>query len=450
MSLFGTSGVRGVVGEEITEGLCYDVGRALGTVLPQGSRVCLATDTRVSRDMLRETVSRGLLDCGASVTDLGILPTPVLALLAREWGFDTGVMITASHNPPEFNGIKLFNGNSFGYSQQQESEVERVFNLKSFRAGGSGVLAQGSGMLEGYLRFVRRRLPQHTLSRDLKVMVDPGNGAASGFVTRLFTELGLRVLSVNDTPDGTFPGRKPEPTGETLVDTVRFLRDQGADLAVCFDGDADRVVFCDKDGFWGFNEPTAYISRLAAIETGKRTVASTVESGRLLELSVQDLGVEVVRGKVGDVHLAYLTQETDSAIGTEQVGVYIMPEIGYYPDSICASLFLLSHIGQAAEVRQFFKQIPQLFFHKAKVECRNELKDSVIQEFAGRVDRLEPLRVSDFDGVRLEFEDSWTLVRASGTEPVIRVIAESTSAQRAQDLMDAGVQAVRGIVDKRV
>ncbi|MFC2000633.1 hypothetical protein ACFLXE_07785, partial [Chloroflexota bacterium] len=427
MPLFGTSGIRGVVGEDITLDLCREVGMSLGTMLSQGARVCLATDTRLSRDMLKDSIFTGLLSCGVDITDLGILPTPVLALLTREWGFDAGIMVTASHNPPEFNGIKLFNGDSIGYSPDQEREVERLYREKAFLRGDGGVLRQGQGMLESYLRFIRHRLPAEGLNRNLKIVADPGNGAASGFASKLFTELELDVIPINDTPDGNFPGRKPEPMEETLRCTVEFLREMNADLAVCFDGDADRVVFCDKGGFWGFNEATAYISRLVVQWSGNSRVASTVESGRLLDLALQDMGVEVVRGKVGDVHLAYLTRETGAAIGTEPVGVYVVPEVGYYPDSMFASLILLSRIEQVAEVREFFRRIPQLLFDKRKVPCPNQLKEAVMGEIGERVGLLGPARINDLDGIRLEFEDSWTLIRASGTEPVIRVIAESTS-----------------------
>ncbi len=448
MPLFGTSGIRGVVGQDLTTDMCREVAQALGTILPVGARVCLATDTRVSGEALKNAIFSGLLSCGIEITDLGMLPTPALALLTREWGFDSGIMVTASHNPPEYNGIKLFNKDSVGYSQDQEQQIEKIYRHKEFRTGYQGVLRQGQGMRETYLRFIQDRLPGKGLNSDLKLVVDPGNGAASGFVSELFIELGLKVVPVNDTPDGLFPGRNPEPREDTLSGTVQFLREMNADLAACFDGDADRVVFCDKEGFWGFNEPTAFISRLVAEGSGKKKVASTVEAGRLLDFAVKDLGVDVVRGKVGDVHLAYLTREIGAAIGTEQVGVYIIPEAGYYPDSIFACLTLLSRIREAAEVRDFFRQLPRLFFDKRKVPCPNHLKEAVMKEVEEKAGLFGAEEVNSLDGVRLEFEDSWMLIRASGTEPAIRVIAESMSSSRARDLLNRGVQTVQPLVQK--
>jgi len=449
MPLFGTSGIRGVVDQDLTPGLCHEVAQALATSLTVRSRVCLATDTRVSRNVLKEAIIAGLLSCGVDVTDLGILPTPVLALLTREWEFDAGIMVTASHNPPEFNGIKLFNRDSIGYSPEQEWQIERLYSEKQFREAPSGMLQQGRGMRESYLDFIRQKLPVKSLNRGLKVVIDAGNGAASGFVTSLFTDLDLQVLPLNDVPDGLFPGRSPEPRGDTLQTTVDFLREKEADLALCFDGDADRVVFCDREGFLGFNEPTAFISRLVAERSPKSRIASTVESGRLLELAVQDLGVEVVRGKVGDVHLAHLTREAGASIGTEQVGVYIIPEAGYYPDSIFAALVLLSRVGKAGEIRELFAGLPRLFFDKSKVPCPNPVKESVMQEVRGRVESFESKGVNDLDGIRLEFDDAWLLIRASGTEPAIRVIAESESPSRTKELLARGTVTVQAIVDKR-
>ena len=303
--LFGTSGIRGVVNQDLSPDFCRQVALAMGTILPPASTVCIATDTRISRDVIKEAVTAGLLACGINMVDLGILPTPALALLTRESGFAAGIMVTASHNPPEFNGIKLFTEHSLGYSQAQEAKIEKLFFGKQFRQGERGRLEQGHGMKERYFSFIKDRFSRPGFNRRLKIVVDPGNGAASGFASDIFVQMGLDVIPVNDEPDGLFPGRNPEPKEDTLRGTVDFLRQHNADLAVCFDGDADRVVFCDKEGFLGFNEPIAFISRLIVNKTGRKKIATTVEAGNLLDLAVKDLGAEVVRGRVGDIAVAH-------------------------------------------------------------------------------------------------------------------------------------------------
>jgi len=446
---------------------------AIGTTLPSASTVCIATDTRISRELIKEAVTSGLLSCSINVVDLGILPTPALALLTRELGFAAGIMVTASHNPPEFNGIKLFADNSLGYSPAQEAEIEKIFFEKQFRQGKRGTLERAEDMKQRYLSFIQSKLsltgfnqqpgvgggredggrfredklsPQGFNHR-LKVVVDPGNGAASQFASYIFVQMGLDVILVNDEPDGLFPGRSPEPKEDTLQGTVDFLRQQNADLAICFDGDADRVVFCDKEGFLGFNEPIAFISRLAVKRTGKKKIATTVETGTLLDLAVKDLGAEVVRGKVGDVPVAHLAQELDAALGVEQVGVYIFPELGYYPDSIFASLFLLSQLNDAGEIRQFFQGIPRLSFEKAKIFCPNELKELVMAQVKERVNIFASNDANTLDGLRLEFPDSWMLIRASGTEPLIRVVSESTSQKQTDELISKGKELVKSLVE---
>jgi phosphomannomutase len=342
--LFGTSGIRGVVNQGLSPDLCRRVGSAIG-----------------------------------------ILPTPALALLTRELGFAFGVMVTASHNLPEFNGIKLFIENSLGYSQAQEAEIEKVFWEKQFRRRKRGSLEQARDMKQRYLAFIKNKLSRSGFNHHLKVVVDPGNGAASGFASDIFYQMGLDVIPVNDDPDGLFPGRSPETEKDTLQGTVAFLRKHNADLAVCFDGDADRVVFCDKQGFLGPNEPIAFISRLAIKKTTRKKIAPTVETGTLLDLAVKDLGGEVVRGRVG--------------------------------------------------------------FEKTKVGCPNELKESVMARARDKSHIFSPVEINDLDGLRLEFPDFWMLIRASGTEPVIRVISESTSQIQTNELINKGKALVQSLVE---
>jgi phosphoglucosamine mutase len=445
--LFGTSGIRGIVGQEITVDFCQEIARATGTSLALHSKVCVATDTRISREIVKDAVVSGLRASGIDVTELGILPTPALALLTREMGFDTGVMITASHNPPEYNGIKLFNGDCIGYSWEQEAEIERIYSKKAFRNGHTGSLDRNHEARERYFRFVLDRFPESSFKHTSRIVVDAGNGAASGFASELFSLAGLDALPINDKPDGLFPGRSPEPRKDTLEGTIEFTRQKNADLALCFDGDADRVVFCDKEGFLGLNEMIALISRFAVEKSQKRKVATTVETGRLLDLVLSELGVEIIRGRVGDASVSHITQQMDAAIGVEPIGVYILPEAGYYPDSLFATLTLLSQIKDTNEIRDSVNKMPQLSFSQRRLPCPDDLKVVVMERVEDNSRLLGAGRVNNLDGLRFEFNDSWILIRASGTEPIIRVIAEANSAPETEALLDKGVQVVEGILE---
>jgi phosphoglucosamine mutase len=442
---FGTSGIRGVVGRELTPGFFRDVGAAVGTYLHPGSEVCMGNDTRLSRNIVKRAVISGLISSGMHVVDMGILPTPALAFLARELGFDTGIMVTASHNPPEFNGIKLFNGDSQGYSRAQEITIEDIFDRMRFRESQPGTLSEDDSAGNIYWRMLTARFSGQAANQDLKLVIDPGNGAASGFATELFRRIGFQVVPINDVPDGSFPNRSPEPTGDSLAGTVAFLRQNRADLAICFDGDADRVVFCDREGFLGFNEPIAFISRLILEQNGgarRQRVATTVEAGRTVDLALGDLGVEVVRGRVGDANVACLSQEIDAPIGIEEAGVYIVREAGYYPEPFYAALTLLSRVQDISDIRCFFKDIPRLFLRKAKVPCPEELKETLMESMRDASFGFGANEVNTLDGLRFEFDDGWMLIRASGTEPVIRISAESTSRAEAEALVTRGIKAV--------
>ncbi len=440
--LFGTSGIRGVVGEELTSQMMLEVGMAIGTVLPVQSRVFVASDTRVSRDMMRASLSAGILSAGVNVTDLGVLPTPVLAYVTRELKGGAGIMITASHNPPQFNGVKLWNPSTIGYSREQEEEIEKIYFEKTFRKPSwedLGQLETDYAAKEVYYEGIERKISVKT---DLKVVVDPGNGAASQVARELFERMGVKVFPINDVADGTFPNRPSEPKEDTLTKTVQYVRDVRADIAVCFDGDADRVVFCDEKGFLGYNEMIAYISYLIVEKAQNKTVVTTVETGRLLDRAVEKVGGKVVRGKVGDVAVAELVKACNACIGVEQVGVYIIPEIGMHPDTLYAALFLLKNVEDPSKIREFMKTLPKMHFAKEGIPCPTDEKKNVMETVEKSIHTLDPEEVNLLDGIRLEYSDSWLLIRPSGTEPLIRVICESESEPKMKNLLTEGKKLV--------
>lgn len=439
---FGTSGVRGVVNEELTGEVILKLGRAVGTTLPVHSTVCIACDPRPSKDMMRTSLAAGLLSAGVNVLDLGVMPTPCLAFLTKELSCATGAMVTASHNPPQFNGVKLWNPSTIGYSREQEEAVETIYSHSIFRTAPwktIGSVRTDYTAREIYFKTIQKKISVKT---DLKVIIDPGNGAASTIATDLFRRMKITVLPVNDVADGTFPNRPSEPREDTLLDTIQYLRDQKADIAVCFDGDADRVVFCDHQGFIGYNEIVAFMSYLVSKKSPNKVVATTVETGRLLDHAVAKAGGTVIRGKVGDVSIAHLLEKENACIGVEQVGVYIFPEIGLYPDSLYAALFLLKNVETPSEIRKFLESLPEMHFSKARVPCPDLKKEKTMKKISSSAAVLQPEEINLLDGIRLEFSDSWLLIRPSGTEPLIRVMCESESESRMKTLLEKGIEIV--------
>ncbi len=432
--LFGSNGIRGIAGTEIPIEMVLDLGRALGSTLAVGANVCIGHDARATADAFRQAFARGLNDAGVDAVFLGRLPTPALAGTTALGGYDAGVMITASHNPPEYNGIKVYRPDGMGYGPVEQRAVEAAYFARDFRSG-AGMTDMDEGALDAYRAFILRQAAG--LRTKLRVVVDAGNGAMAGFATRLFAEAGVDVVPLHDTPKA-IPDRDAEPKPATLAETVRHVAETGADLAVCFDGDADRVVFCDRRGFLGFNEMIGFIARERLKDSPTKRVATTVETGRLVDLAVADVGGEVLRGVVGDVSVAHLTNDAACALGVEQVGHYIHPRIGYYPDTLYTALFLMSRIGTAQDIRDFYATIPRLYYEKAGFDCPNDRMAAVTDYLAQRADRFGAREVNLLDGVRLELDDAWVLLRASGTQPLIRVIVEAESEARLQALLRAG------------
>jgi len=381
-----------------------------------------------------------------------MLPTPALAAVTKHGQFDAGVMLTASHNPypPEYNGIKLFEADGLGFSRERERNIEALCASGDF-ASGSGSLESKTDSLDAYLASIPSGLASAAVRSGLKLLVDAGNGAAAGFASTVFRRLGIPVVTVNDNPDGTFPGRGPEPNESTLSSTYEALMASDADLAACFDGDADRVVFLDRQGFLGLDGMTSFVAHHRVGLTGCGCIATTVETGMLPWHAVEPLGGYVTRGVVGDVAVAHTALRENAALGAETIGVYIFPEHGFYPESMLAVLYVLAACAGPRDIRDFLGTLPPLFMRKHKLPCSASLKEMVMERVApgALVPPGEKVRsVVTVDGLRVELDDSWLLIRPSGTEPVLRVTVESADPHRADSLSTYATETVASLVER--
>jgi phosphoglucosamine mutase len=451
MKLFGSSGLRGLVNVDLTPGLAVKVGMAIGSLFKAG-RVFVARDTRTSSLMIENALVSGLLACGVKVYRLGVLPTPALAYLTRRLGVDAGVMITASHNPPQYNGIKVFDGTGMAFGEREQELVEDLVRHENFHLmewhslGESKELDQSNIYVEMVLESVK-------LNRKWHVVIDPGCGATSQIAPAIFRDLGCKVTALNAQPDGFFPGRSPEPNAETLKFLAETVRALNADVGVAFDGDGDRAAFIDENGvFVDFDRVlaayAAYTLKKGQIKNG--VIVTNVEASMCVERMVGRLGGKVVRTKVGDIYVARAVKEFNAVFGGEPCGAWIHPQIHYCPDGILSAAFLLKALeDEDKSLSEFVSDIPVFPVLRKSIQCRNEIKYDVVRLLEERLKASFPkyVNVSTIDGLRLILENGWILVRASGTEPIIRLTVEGESLKDAEEMMEKVAGVVKEVLE---
>jgi phosphoglucosamine mutase len=445
MGLFGTSGLRGLVNADLTPCLAVRVGMALGTFIGTG-KVFVARDGRVSGLMLEDALVSGLMACGIDTYRFGVLPTPVLAYLTVRLGANAGLMVTASHNPPQYNGIKIFDMDGMAYDEERQGKLEKIieggdFRLADWRNLGRVEYGDQSQM------YVDMVLKSIKLGKKWQVVVDPGCGATSHIAPKIFQKLGCDVKAINSQPDGFFPCRSPEPNAESLKPLSKIVKGLSADLGVAYDGDGDRAAFIDEKGaFVDFDRVLAAYAAYVLKRSGGGTVVTNVEASMCLEKMVEPLGGKVVRTRVGDVYVAEAVKKFGAVFGGEPCGAWIHPKHHYCPDGILSSVLLLQALeDEGKSLSEFVADAPSYPIVRKNIHCRNEVKHLAVKRAEDLLKRAFPdyKQISTVDGVRLSLRDGWVLVRASGTEPLIRLTVEGEFLKTAEAIMDRALAAVK-------
>ena len=448
--LFGTSGVRGIVNEFLTPELALKVGMAAASV-SKAKKALVATDTRVTGPLIEAALVSGLTACGVNTCKIGVVPTPVLAYLTKTLAADVGFMITASHNPPQYNGIKIFRNDTLSYTDELQNAVEKRiaegnFELASWRAIGETTSSEES---RRYLDMARTAAK---LKKKWRVVADPGCGAAFKVAPTLLREAGCEVISLNANPDGFFPARSSEPTKESLAGLSKVVKAVDADMGVGFDGDSDRVAFIDDKGaFVDFDHALAAYSSYAARKNKGGTIVTTVEASMCVERMVEAAGGKVVRTKVGDVYVSEEIQRIGAIFGGEPCGAWVHPAYHYCPDGpLSAVLFLNALEDTGKSMSEFIGEVPLFITLREKVKCENDLKSSVLASIEKNMKQAFPAfkDYSTVDGVRIAVKEGWLLIRPSGTEPLIRVTVEGESLEAARDIMERGKAVIQSALVK--
>lgn len=450
--LFGSSGVRGLANVDLTPILVCKVASAVATHA-KAKRAVVARDTRVSGCMLEDALVSGLLSNGTDVLLAGMVPTPVLAYAAKALGADVGFMLTASHNPPQYNGIKVFNGDSLSYTDEDQNAVEKIvaegkFALADWRSLGKTTPADAAQV---YLEMAQKAV---SLKRQWKVVVDPGCGATFNVAPQMLKAMGCKVTALNAQPDGYFPARKSEPTAESLEDLAKVVKTLGADVGVAFDGDGDRVAFVDEKGvFVNFDRSLAAYAAFALKRSGGGVVVTNVEASMCVETMAEKYGGKVVRTRVGDIYISEAIKRDGAVFGGEPCGAWVHPKLHFCPDGpLSAAFFLKALEDEGKSVSEFIGEVPEYITLRENIACKNESKYELVEKL-GDAFKLAFPAYTDFstvDGARLALKNGWLLVRASGTEPFIRLTVEGESPEAAKDITQKATALIKKQVEAEV
>ncbi len=447
--LFGTNGVRGVVGSKDMDcQFAIRLGLAIGTYM-RGT-VMIGTDARTSNDMLKSACASGLMAAGCRVLDCGIVPTPTIQYAVKTYKDNAagGVVITASHNPPEFNGIKCIHSDGTEMGRDQEEAIESLYHSGDFsRADWTrvGRIVPFTTAIDRYIGGIMSKVDAMAIRKaNLRVAVDCGNGAGALVTPRLLERLGVRYVTLNADPNGAFPGHNSEPTPDNTGDLTKLVQSGGFDFGVVHDGDADRSIFVDENGRYLYGDRSlAIMAKYVCSMRPGRMVVTTVGSSMAVEDAVKMEGGKIIYTMVGSPVVARVMMREGGAFGGEENGGLIFPDFQYCRDGAMAVAKMLEIVANLGRLSKVNDAIPQYSQFKTKVTCPDSKKTQVMN---GILRAAKSDRIDTTDGVKIYYEDGWVLVRPSGTEPIVRIFTESKTPDRAEELAESSKKLVERLV----
>jgi len=436
--LFGTNGIRGLVNVELTPEMAIKVGCAIGTFFGR-KNLLLGHDARTSGSMLSKAVISGLTATGCHVFFAGMAPTPALQFAVKNHKMDGGVIVTASHNPPEYNGIKVIWSDGIETSHEQEIEIENIYfddKLVFAEWDKLGTVEDLPEINDEYVQAIKKHVdPKLIAEKHFHVVVDAANSVGGLTGPLLLRELGCKITTVNANIDGTFPGRMPEPRPENLTDLSATVKAIGADMGVAFDGDADRSIFADHNGtiYWGDKTFAIAIKQFLAENPGA-IIVTPVSSSTLIKDTVEACGGQLIWTKVGSVTVSQKMKELNAPLGGEENGgIFYGPHQAVRDGAMTTALLLDIMAKTGKSLSELVAEQPQYFIEKGKVDCPDEKKEALLKKL---YDMVKGENISTIDGAKIWFSDnSAILIRPSGTEPVFRLYAEAKNQEKALKLV---------------
>jgi phosphoglucosamine mutase len=442
VKLFGSSGIRGIANVEITPLLAQRLGSVLATIY-EGGEVVVGRDARVTSPMLEAALSAGITSCGGDAKLVGLLPTPIIAWLTRELEANAGVAVSASHNPPQYNGLKVFNAKGMSLTEKEQGPVESLLlsgelDYAPWDGVGSADEVDATWM---YLDALQEKVE---LSKEWKIACDLYCGATCTIAADAFEAVGLRPSMINSHPDGHFPAGDPEPTTENLRRLGAYMKGTGAEAGFGFDGDGDRMMAVDEKGspVSGDRLLAAYAGHVIEREGGG-SVVTHVGASMCVEDMVEAAGGKVIRVRVGDAYITEEMEKRKAVFGGEPIGAWVFPEVHMCPDGILGALKLLQALEEREQtLSQFVAEAPEYPTRSAKIEVKDKA-NAMRRVEQGYRKLFGEATLNRVDGLRLQLPEGWILIRASGTEPLIRLTAEGRDEKATNSLLECGSELVK-------
>jgi len=454
--IISISGLRGIVGRSLTPNVAVEYGMAFGTFLRRNKQsdkptsVCIGRDGRPSGAMLAAAISAGLMATGCETIDLGIVTTPGTALMTRYLSCDGGLVITASHNPIEWNGIKLLRYDGIAFPDDQARCIQQLYYDKQFDLQESLGVAQACGNTKTHAVHVDTvlQLCDKTLiaSKRFKVVLDSINGAGCYVTANLLSKLGCELIHLNNRPTGIF-AHPPEPTVQNLAELGPIISKHSAAIGFAQDPDADRLAVIDEKGNYIGEEYTLALAAKYILSKKKGSVAANLSTSRMIDDIAAAAGCSVIRTPVGEAHVAGAMQQQNCVIGGEGNGGVIDLRVVPVRDSLVGIVLILQLLAQTGKtVSQLIDEIPRYHIIKTKFPCPREKTASILETVRQHYTDLagDDVKIDTRDGIRVDLPQGWVQLRASNTEPVMRIIAESATVGDSQQLIDH-IQALIGL-----
>ncbi|SFC16788.1 phosphomannomutase / phosphoglucomutase [Halobiforma haloterrestris] len=441
MEVFGSSGTRGVANDELTPAFVLRVAKAAGTAWGV-DRVAIARDTRYTGRMLADAAASGLASTGTDVDRLGVVPTPGAQFYAEREGVPV-IVVTASHNPPQYNGIKLVGSDGVELAVSDLERIEEALLAESYTDAPwdeTGRVREVEGVTTDYVDALLAAVDREAIAdADLTVALDPGHGAGSLTSPEFFRELGCRVVTVNGQPDGHFPGRDPEPVPENLEDLGRLVRATDADVGIAHDGDADRAIFFDENGEYVEGDATLAALAAAELEEGDTTVSAVNVSQRLVDV-VDDVGADLELTPIGSTNIITRIEELEAngrrvPIAGEGNGGIFFPGYRLSRDGAFTAARFLELVAErpVSEIAAPYDDYANV---RRNIEYESTAERDAMLDAAANHAHSADADLNTRDGYRLDYGDAWVLARPSGTEPLVRIYAEARDVDRANGLAE--------------